>query len=168
MAKIGTWNSSPANFLFFFRGLSGQFGTDSHVALITDPQRPGLIDIQYELRNLAPDSIRGAFNFWLDATHGDRPVEFTEESFAEPPPPNTPPGSFIASTGRYKSVTTFSDYATLPDGRQYAQTSTAIDYAPRSDGEFTPTNTHKTTFHFFPNRTLPPLKLPATQSADLP
>ncbi len=135
------------------------------MALITSPEHPGLIGVHYELRRLTPDSVRAAFDFWLDPKEGDRPVQFTEESFEDPPPANAPRSAIVSSTGRFRTITDFSSYAVLPDGRQYAEKTTAATYESGDNGRERLVSTSQTTFHFFPNRTLPPLKLAGTQPA---
>ena len=162
-AKSATWIDYPRVCPIFLSHGSSRYGTTNHVELITDSKPlPGLIGVREELRRTTPDSLRGYDEYWIDPTHSDRLVQHTEESFEDPPPPNTPPGAFIASTGRFKSVTEFSDYATLSDGREYAQISATTDYQPRPNGDFVPTSSRSTTFQLLPpNRILPPLKIPA-------
>ena len=82
-AKSDAWISAPTFRLFCLRCLYGQYGTSGHVALLTDAQHPGLINLRLEFRNLTPDSLSAAFDFWLDPAHDDRPVQSTEESFED-------------------------------------------------------------------------------------
>jgi hypothetical protein len=160
-ARSMTRNSSSAHQLFEVH-LTGQFDVDNHASVITDLQRPGLLGLRDEYRRLTPDSIRAEDVYWIDPAHGDRLVQHIEESF-EDPLPGPPQSAIVSSSGRYKSISDYSDYATLPDGREYAARSTTTDYYPQQNGKFVPAQTRSTLFHFFPDRTLPPLKAPATQ-----
>ncbi len=153
---------SPTRRLYPAEPLNSRFGIDNHLDLQTSSDRPGQIALHDLWHENSPELIRRDHLYWLDTAHDDRPITYIESSYYDETQ------QVLTKDIHWTTRTEFDAYDTLPapDGRTYPThwIKTTTYFHLSKDGKIPSPTREEVTFHFFPDKLLPPLpKKPITQ-----